>query len=231
MSGSPVLLVHGFGTSFKATWQNNGWTDLLTEAGRDVIGVDLLGHGTAPRPSNPEAYRDLENLILAELPEEPVDAISFSAGAMAVLWLASHHPSRFNRLVVAGVGSNIFEGSSQRGEQIAAAVRTGQANDPELRYFADLPESDSADPNDRSALAAFLERPDRRQFTPELLGRISSPVLVVLGDRDFAGPADPLVNALSDAQERVLRNVDHFATPKDMGFLDAALTFIDAQPF
>ena len=55
-------------------------------------------------------------------------------------------------------------------------------------------------------------------------------MLVVLGDRDFAGPADPLVEALPDATFRPLRGVDHFATPKDFGFLDAALGFLDAQP-
>jgi hypothetical protein len=28
----------------------------------------------------------------------------------------------------------------------------------------------------------------------------------------------------------VLRNVEHFATPKDFGFIDAALEFLDAVP-
>ena len=67
MPGPDVLLVHGFGTSFEATWRNNGWVDLLGEAGRTVVGVDLLGHGTADKPVNPEAYRDLEDHILDEL--------------------------------------------------------------------------------------------------------------------------------------------------------------------
>jgi hypothetical protein len=59
---------------------------------------------------------------------------------------------------------------------------------------------------------------------------VTVPVLVVLGDRDFAGPADPLVDALPDGTRCNLRGVDHFATPKDFGFLDAALSFLDAQP-
>jgi pimeloyl-ACP methyl ester carboxylesterase len=54
------------------------------------------------------------------------------------------------------------------------------------------------------------------------------PVLVVLGDRDFAGPAEPLVDALPDARLVSLREVDHFATPKDFGALDAVLEFLDA---
>ncbi len=231
MSGPDVLLVHGFGTSFEATWRHNGWVDLLGDGGRTVIGHDLLGHGSAPRPADPEDYRDLEDRILDELPDEPVDAIGFSAGAMAVLWLAAHHPHRFQRIVVAGVGRNLFEESGDRGRRIAEAVRTGESDDPELRYFADLPEAGGAGENDRAALAAFMSRPDRRRFSAEVLAGVTVPVLVVLGDRDFAGPADPLVEALPDATHRELRGVDHFATPKDFGFLDAALEFLDAQAF
>ena len=78
MSEPPVLLLHGFGTSFASTWVGNGWTALLEDAGRDFIAVDLLGHGTAPKPHDPDAYRDLEEHVMAALPEEPVDAIGFS---------------------------------------------------------------------------------------------------------------------------------------------------------
>ena len=60
------------------------------------------------------------------------------------------------------------------------------------------------------------------------LARITCPVLVVIGDKDFAGPADELIEKLPDARLVVLRNVDHFATPKDFGFIDAALEFLGA---
>ena len=55
-------------------------------------------------------------------------------------------------------------------------------------------------------------------------------MLVVIGDRDFAGPADRLVGALPDARGVTLRNVDHFATPESFGFIDATLDFLDAAP-
>jgi hypothetical protein len=50
----------------------------------------------------------------------------------------------------------------------------------------------------------------------------------VLGDRDFAGPADPHVDSLADATHVTLPGADHFATPKDIRFIDAALKFLDA---
>ena len=230
VSGPPVLLVHGFGTSFTATWRHTGWVDLLEDAGRSVVGVDLLGHGSGPRPTEPREYVDLEDHVLAAMPEEPVDAVGFSAGAMVVLWLAAHHPARFNRIVVAGVGANLFNSDTGRSNALVEAVRSGSASDPELRYFADLPEASSGQPNARAALVAFLERPDRRMFTTELLGRVTVPVLVVLGDRDFAGPATPLVEALPNASSCELVGIDHFATPKNFGFIDAGLKFLGAEP-
>ena len=49
---------------------------------------------------------------------------------------------------------------------------------------------------------------------------------IVLGTEDFAGPADPLLDALPNAQLFALRGVDHFATPKDFGFIDAVLGWL-----
>ncbi len=65
---------------------------------------------------------------------------------------------------------------------------------------------------------------------PEMLAGVTCSTLVVIGDRDFAGPGEPLVAALPNATLRTLRNVDHFATPEAFGFIDAALNFLDAAP-
>ena len=54
----PVVLVHGFGTSFDLTWMSNGWVDLLGDEGRQVVGVDLLGHGADPTAGSMRQVRD-----------------------------------------------------------------------------------------------------------------------------------------------------------------------------
>jgi pimeloyl-ACP methyl ester carboxylesterase len=227
-SGPPVLLLHGFATSFEMTWRHNGWVDLLADAGREVIGVDLLGHGDAPKPHDPEAYRDMEQRVLDELPTEPVDAIGFSMGSRTLLVLAAAHPERFRRIVVSGVGATLFDRDPSRGAFIRDAILgTSDPDDREAGYFAQLAEAPGAD---RAALAACMSRPDSPVITPEVLANVTHPVLVCLGDRDFAGPPEPLVDALPDARLKVLRGVDHFATPKDFGFIDAALGFLDAVP-
>ena len=224
MAGPPVAFLHGFGTSFEQTWVHNGWVDLLRDIGRDSIGIDLLGHGTAPKPHDPAAYAELEERVLTDLPEDPVDAVGFSLGARTLLWLAGTYPARFRRVIVAGVGANLFGSDPERGRAIVQGV-AGQADpeNPESLYFSALADAPGAD---RAALHACITSP-RKPITRELLANVVHPTLVVLGDRDFAGPADPLLEALPNAQFKALRNVDHHATPKDYGFLDAALTFLE----
>lgn len=226
MRSPPVLLVHGFATSCERTWREPGWIDLLADAGREVIGVDLLGHGDAPKPHDPAAYEGLERHVAERLPEdEAVDAVGFSLGARVVLRLAAERPERFRRIVVAGVGANLFR--TEESDVIARAV-SGDVDEGNVAaiHFAQLA---SAPGNDPVALAACIRRA-HPPLTKEMLGAITGPVLVVLGDRDFAGPADPLVDALPDARLVTLRGVDHFATPKEFAFIDAALDFLDAVP-
>ncbi|HEY1117626.1 MAG TPA: alpha/beta hydrolase [Acidimicrobiales bacterium] len=218
---APVVLVHGFGTSFELTWVHNGWVDLLADEGRQVIGVDLLGHGQAPKPTDPDAYGDLGERVRDALPEEPVDAIGFSLGAKTLLQVAAADPTRFRSLIVSGVGSNLFQHSDH--SAVVEAVRTGDdGGNPALRYFAGLADLPG---NDREALAACMSN-GGGGVTAEQLAAITCPVLVVLGDEDFVGPADPLVDALPDAAYVELARTDHAKTPKSFAFIDAALAFL-----
>jgi pimeloyl-ACP methyl ester carboxylesterase len=227
VSGPPVLLVHGLASSFDLNWREPGWVDLLSDAGREVIGVDLLGHGKADKPHDPAAYADVTSDIVAALPDDgtPVQGVGFSMGARLLLEVAAGQPDRFERLVVAGIGAGVFSGGSS--EALATAIEGGVVDDTHgtARLFAQFAAGSGNDP---AALAAFLRR-DARALTREELGGITCPVLVVLGDKDFAAPAEPLVEALPNATFVSLKGVDHFATPKDFKFLDAALEFLGAM--
>jgi pimeloyl-ACP methyl ester carboxylesterase len=220
-------MVHGWGGSFASTWQAPGWEALLQDAGRTVIGVDLLGHGTAPKPHDPDDYNDLTARIVDALPTDgPVDAIGFSMGAITLLELAARSPERFGRLVVAGIGTNVFVDDPERRQLIVDAVEGRATDDNVARLFSQYANQTGNDP---AALAACLKRTGGR-LTPEQLANVTMPVLVALGDRDFAGPADPLIDALPDAKLVTLKGVDHFATPESFAFIDAALEFVDALP-
>jgi pimeloyl-ACP methyl ester carboxylesterase len=222
MPDPPVALVHGFGSSFDHTWREPGWVDLLADAGRDVVAIDLLGHGSSAKPHDPAAYLALESDLAARLPPV-VDAVGFSLGARTLLGVAIEQPDRFRRLVVAGVGESLFRDDAS--DAIARAVASGTADEDDIagRLFADYAGGPG---NDRAALAACMRRP-AGPMAPDALKAVTCPVLVVLGDKDFAGPAEPLVDALPDARLVTLKGCDHFATPKDFRFISAALDFID----
>lgn len=224
----PIVLLHGLATSSARTWGETGWLDLLADAGRDTIAIDLPGHGTAANEHQPEVFDQLEDLVLSQFPDEPVDAIGFSLGARILLTLASANPERFNRLVVAGAGNNLLEHDRQRGQAIAAAVG-GEVDpeDPEARHFHALADAPDID---RESLVAMMKSP-RPDLDAASLAGATCPILVVLGDKDFAGPADPLMAALPNATLVTLRGVDHFATPKSFDFIDAGLEFLGAAPF
>jgi pimeloyl-ACP methyl ester carboxylesterase len=227
----PVVLVHGWGGSFESTWQRSGFTALLEDAGLGVVGVDLLGHGTAPKPHDPDAYGDLTERVLDALPDRPVDAIGFSLGAMTVLRLAIARPDRFNRIVLAGVGSNIFDRDDTGTKAIVAGLESVAAGgdpstlDNTVRLFTQYA---SQPGNDIAALTAVMKRPPSTEITPQGCTGVTCPVLVVVGDRDFVYPGDELAAAFPDGRCETLRNVDHFATTESFGFFDAALEFLDA---
>jgi pimeloyl-ACP methyl ester carboxylesterase len=221
--GPPVVLVHGMASSFDLNWRRTGLADLLADAGREVLAVDLLGHGAAPAPRQPEAYADLTARVVEVLPDEPVDAVGFSLGAHVLLETARNDPGRVGRLVLAGVGDTLL--GPQDREPLARALEAGDPGAPGiLGLFVRLADGSDTDP---LALAALLRRP-AVPLTEEDLARVTCPVLLVLGERDHAWPADQLVAAFPDARLKALKGVDHFATPTDFGFLDATLDFLGA---
>lgn len=219
--------MHGWGGSFRTTWQKSGFTALLEDIDRSVIGVDLLGHGTAPKPHDPAAYADLTTRVVEALPDEPVDAVGFSLGAITLLRLACREPHRFNRLVLGGIGENVFSSDDTGTSRILAALDgTGDPDDNIGRLFAQYADQDG---NDKHALAAVMRRPSLGVFTPEQLAAVTCPTLVAIGDLDFAGPGNRLADALPNSELVVLRKVDHFATPEAFAFIDATLEFLEAS--
>ena len=218
-----ILLAHGFSSSAEASWARNGWLDILADTGQHVLAPDLLGHGHAAKPHEPEAYEAMESEVRALLPDgDPVDAVGFSMGARIVLVLEAQQPGTFRRIVVGGVGANLFVTGNP--EATAHAIESGDgALDPLSRAFVTVAHQP---PNDPLALAACLRRPHPPLGAAEL-ARITCPVLVVVGDQDLlAMPPDALVDALPDGRLVTVKGADHLGTMKGFGFLDATLDFL-----
>ncbi len=219
----PIVLLHGFATSAQRTWRDTGWVDILADEGRQTHPIDVLGHGDAPKPSEPQAYENLHEWVLERFPAGQVDAIGFSMGGHLLLTLASLYPSRFRRIVLTGVGNNVFEHNPEHGKMIREAIAGNPAPDnPVAQHFSFLADSPEAD---RAALSAFLQY-QRPTLAPSDLQTITAPTLVILGDQDFVGPAEPLAQALPVSELLILRGVDHFSTPKQFSCIEAALKWL-----
>ncbi len=219
---SALILLHGFGSSFEHNWQQTGWVDILADFGVTVPIIDLPGHGSSSKPTDPADYSDVDEEVRHALPVDGIIAgVGFSTGAELLLRLAVAEPERFDRIVLLGVGDNVFE-LGDPAALVAALESSEEPVDVQARLFRRLAQSAGNDPK---ALSAFLRRP-REPVTEEGLSRLHCPILVVLGDRDIVGSADRLMAALPSASLVTLAGVDHFATPSDFGAIDATVKFL-----
>ena len=225
----PVLMVHGWGGSHQRTWQEPGVEMLLQESGRRVIGIDLLGHGTAEKPHDPVAYADLSLPIRIAINTDGrvdgrVDGLGFSLGAIALLHAATINPNMFRRLLLVGIGDSMFapHNESETARIISGVDGTASDDDTIARQFGTYARQTHNDPD---ALRAVLQRPRGAPFTELIANAITAQVLVVVGDGDFVLPADRLAASFQNSRLQILRNCDHFATPEHFSFIDAMLDF------
>jgi pimeloyl-ACP methyl ester carboxylesterase len=232
MNDRPVLLVHGLASSFEHNWRATGWVDILADEGRTVIGLDLPGHG-ANSAQDPAATSRAAAVLAAIGEHATVDAVGFSAGAHALLAAAVAAPGRFGKIALLGAGDGSLrlgtgQGSgSGAGSGIAAGLESDtEPDDPTARVLWRLAASAG---NNRRAVARYLRAPHPAVAVADLAA-VDVPVLLVLGDRDSARPADQLLSALPDARLVTLRGVDHFGTPSDFGCIDAVTTFLAGSP-
>ncbi len=223
----PILFLHGLATSGSRTWGENGWLDLVQDADRQSIVTDLPGHGTNYNTTHEMTYEKCYESVLNSITTPPVDAIGFSLGARILLTIASRKPDTFRKLVLSGIGDSLFSIDSNRYKNIREGIAgSPNTNNPESRYFNQLAEA--ADIN-RSAIQELIKSPQVPLEVDTLKG-IECPVLVVIGENDFAFPASKLLDALPNATYLELKGVDHFATPKNFTFIETALKFIDSEP-
>jgi pimeloyl-ACP methyl ester carboxylesterase len=218
---APVVLLHGFASSSAHGWQPAGWIDLLREAGREVIAIDLPGHGTAARSTDPADYADVAATVAAGFADRgPVDAVGFSAGARLLLEIASRGLAEFERLALMGIGPAILEIR----EAVPFSIENDDPTDVRARLFRGLAKSAG---NDLGALGAFARRPVAPLTSVELAA-VSADVLVVTGERDPAGSPEALAAMLPNATGVLIERADHFSLQSNMRAMDAVLGFLGA---
>jgi pimeloyl-ACP methyl ester carboxylesterase len=225
-TGSSVVLVHGFASDYRLNWVGTRWQETLTGAGYRVVGLDCRGHGASDKPHDPAAYT-LETMaadvgrLLDHLALEAADYIGYSMGARIGVQAMLDLPDRLRRAVLGGLG---WGGAFHEAAEIARAMRGEPTSSAVAKTFyefaADRPS------NDLEALAACILGP---QPDPDLglLGSITIPVLVVVGELDdIVDEVDRLVESIPQAKLVTVAGRNHMSTVPAREFKQAVLDFL-----
>jgi pimeloyl-ACP methyl ester carboxylesterase len=228
--GTPILLIHGFGSSGKVNWIDTGWVETLTGAGYQTITMDNRGHGNSRKLYDPQLYfahemaedaaRLLDHLGIARAP-----VMGYSMGARIAAFLALQHPDKVTALVLGGTSGNLITGLEDSEEIIAAltAESLSQVTGKTGRTFRIFADHTGAD---RAALAACMVS-SREQMTEAQVRAISVPVLVAVGSEDeMAGPPEALAALLQRGEAFTIERRDHMRATGDPQFKAAALEFL-----
>jgi pimeloyl-ACP methyl ester carboxylesterase len=251
-----VVLLHGLGSSSEHGWRAPGWIDVLADSGRDVLAIDLPGHGPAargPAGGGPGERGPGQRGPGERGPGERGPGERGTGGPAADQDAAAEVAGRFAELgpidaVGFSAGAHLLVECAVRGLaplRRLALLGVGPALvRPHLGAAATMADAlqsgDESDPqvrmlrgmtrragNDPDSVAAFLRRPQRALAAADLAA-ITCPVLVVTGERDPAGSAADLAAMFPDAVGRTIRGADHYSVQGDVRTMDAVLRFLGA---
>ena len=166
-----------------------------------VVAVDSRGHGESTRGQGVTLGRMSDDLarVLAALGVERTHLVGFSDGANVALHFALDHPEQLGRLVL--MGGNLCPAGVKFLSQLPCEVGAWLC-----RRLA--PVSAQARRNGE-ILELMTKEPS---FTPEQLGAIRAPTLVLAGDRDMIRPEHTALIAASIPKAQLLTppNCSHF---------------------
>jgi pimeloyl-ACP methyl ester carboxylesterase len=183
-SGEPLLLLHG---GLGTTDMFRPLLPMLSE-GRELIAVDLHGHGRTPLGSRKINLIDIGDdlaVLLRELGRRQVDVLGYSFGGSAGLRLAVQHPELVRRLVIVSAG---FSRNGFYPEMLAQQAQVGSGM-AEMMRETPMYQSYAAVAPDPGEFPVLLDRMGELMKTPfdwsDDVERLSMPVMLVFGDSDM----------------------------------------------
>lgn len=233
-AGEPILLVHGFASSYFVNWVAPGWVKTLTEAGYRVIAFDHRGHGSSTKSYDPSDYTPSKMAgdaaaLLSHLGIQRSHVFGYSMGARVSAFLALERPALVATLIFGGLGIGMIDGVGDW-DPIAEALMAEDATSvthprgKSFRAFADQTKSD------RKALAACIAK-SREELTEAEVARIVQPTLVGVGTRDdIGGDAEALARLMPDAESFAIEGRDHMLAVGDRTFKERVLGFLAEHP-
>ena len=243
-AGEPLLLLHGglgqiemFGPNLNKLAQN-----------RQVIGVDLQGHGRSSLGARPISLVDMGNDmagVLKKLGYDKVDVLGYSLGGGVAFQLAVRHPKMVRRLTLV---STLFSTDGFYPELLPQQAAVGAAMAEQLKetpmyksYVAIAPHPEDF-PKLLDAMGVYMRK--AYDWSADV-GKLTMPVMLIYGDSDMIRPEHVvkfyqlLGGGLKDAgwqrehmtQNRlaILPNLTHYEMGVAPQLVDAALPFLNGQ--
>ncbi|MHB2264918.1 alpha/beta fold hydrolase [Aliihoeflea sp. PC F10.4] len=232
--GEPILLIHGFASTYRINWVQPGWIQTLSRAGYRVIAFDHRGHGETTKSYDTSVYTPAAMAsdavaLLDHLGIARAHVFGYSMGARVSAFMALEYPDRIASLIFGGLGMGMVDGVGDW-DPIAEALRASSLDDVShprgrmFRAFADQTKSD------REALAACIAT-SRQELSEADMGKIEQPTLVAVGTTDdIAGDAHKLAHLMPHATAFDIIGRDHMLSVGDRTFKARALEFLKEHP-
>lgn len=234
----PVLLIHGFASSIERNWIRSGWVSSLVAAGRNVLAVDLPGHGASPAPYDLDSYTPgrIRSEILQFLidqgvtplreshPSSGVDVIGYSLGARLAWEFGATQPELVRRMVLGGPNPedpladfNLVQAQKFLFDGTAIA-------DPSTAWLLNMAAQFAS--NDLFALLELIQAVKLEPFVPQDAVP-AMPLLLVAGSLDERASTMSVLAQLSGKAESVIvPGRTHENTVTSRVFKDAAISFL-----
>jgi pimeloyl-ACP methyl ester carboxylesterase len=189
-TGQPLVLLHG------AYMTIDVMGEVVPELAktRQVIAVELQGHGRTADVDRPLSYEQMADdvaALLRHLGIEQADVFGYSMGGGVALQVAIRHPEVVRKLVVASASYTSEGMHPELLEMIPTLTPEAFAGSPiEEAYLRTAP-----NPDDFPTLVAKMKRLDMEPFAwpPEDIRGIAAPTLLNVGDSDVVRPEHAVV--------------------------------------
>jgi len=185
--GEPLLLLHGGLMSYDMF---DPVLPVLAK-GRQVILVDLQGHGRTTLGSRPircEALADDVDTLLQQIGQTQVDVLGYSFGGCVALRLAAQHPDRVRRLVLVSTpyaNDGWYPEMTVQQKQVGAAMAPMMAETPMYKtYKAVAPKVDDF-PRLLDAMGDLMRQ--KYDWAADV-AKLKMPVMLTFGDADMVRP-------------------------------------------
>lgn len=243
-TGEPLLLLHGglgqiemFGPNLTRLAQS-----------RQVIGVDLQGHGRTPLGNREFSLVDMGNDmagLLKKLGYDKVDVLGYSMGGGVAFQFAAQHPEMVRRLALVSAGysqDGFYPEMLPQQAAVGAAMAEQMKETPMYKSYVAI----APDPEEFPKLLDQMGASMRKSYDWSAdVKKLTMPVILIFGDSDMFRPEHMvkfyqlLGGGLKDAgwqrehmsQNRlaILPNITHYEIGLAPQLVDTALPFLNGE--